>query len=250
MAYDEAIGIASSSPHICDNVEPESVNPNQSNNVTFGAVESQENNSVSLKAQDLPSQILDFLSTANNDTLGACLAGLVAITYLILGRVGLILIGVVVGIILHATWVERVDTHGSAHEGIQGLRKRRDQQAFALLERVLDWRERNSDKDGFESNRVSKDYLSTTSSTNLDFSDFPPNTGAALNILSEAVINDYVKYGYHQLLQIPRLIYLGGGIILFFPWNLPFHPRAEILLQSSWLLSLRIFHGKGRPIHF
>lgn len=47
---------------------------------------------------------LSFLSNASNETLGACAIGLCATTYLALGRVGLVLIGTVAGVVLHATW--------------------------------------------------------------------------------------------------------------------------------------------------
>ena len=58
----------------------------------------------SRKAQDLTSYALNFLSNASNETLGACFVGLGATTYLVLGRIGLVLIGVVGGVVLHATW--------------------------------------------------------------------------------------------------------------------------------------------------
>lgn len=41
---------------------------------------------LSVKARDLTSQVLQFLSTASNETLGACVVGLGATTYFVLGR--------------------------------------------------------------------------------------------------------------------------------------------------------------------
>src|SRR5437868_920931 len=57
--------------------------------------------STSTTAQDLTSRILDFLSNASNETLIASLVGLGATTYFVLGRLGLLLIGGVGGVVLH-----------------------------------------------------------------------------------------------------------------------------------------------------
>lgn len=45
--------------------------------------------------QELISYILRFLSDATNETLAACFIGLGASTYIVFGRLGLVLIGVV-----------------------------------------------------------------------------------------------------------------------------------------------------------
>ena len=103
---------------------------------------------------------------------------------------------------LHATWEETINTHESAPDSIQEIRKRKREQGFALLERVLDWRERKTSKNGFECDDVTRENSSVVSSTKLDFSDFPPSTGAALTDLTEAVIRDYVKYEGHQLFRV------------------------------------------------
>lgn len=200
MAYEGAAGSTSSPTHIPDSGQQQNLSVKESNGVTYEAIELQDNTSVSVKARDLTSQILGFLSRANNDTLGACLAGLVAITYLILGRVGLVVIGVFVGVVLHTTWEEIINTHGNAPDSIYEIRKRKQEQGFAILERVLDWRERKTSNNGFEYDDVAEENSPIVLSTELDFSDFPPSTGAALTNLTEAVIRDYVKYEDHQSL--------------------------------------------------
>ncbi len=43
--------------------------------------------------QEITNRVLQFLSTASNETLGACVVGLCASTYLVLGRAGLLLLG-------------------------------------------------------------------------------------------------------------------------------------------------------------
>lgn len=141
---------------------------------------------VSAKARDLISQILEFLSNASNETLGACIVALGATTWLILGRVGLVLIGIVGGVVLHATW-ER-DGHGHTNEEVSALEaKRRREKGLDVVGRVLDWRKRT---------RGSEEPVDaeTRSLKTLDFSEFQPETGAALTTLTDAVIRDYVKY--------------------------------------------------------
>ena len=139
----------------------------------------------SAKAHDLTSRILDFLSNASNETLGACIVALGAITWLVLGRVGLVIIGVVGGVVLHATWEGTVQGNTTDDIKATEARKRRET-GLDIAGRVLDWREKT--KEGIES-----DNLGTSVQRTLDFSDFQPETGAALTTLTDAVIRDYVK---------------------------------------------------------
>lgn len=133
---------------------------------------------------------LVFLSTASNETLGACLLGLGAGTYLILGRVGLVLIGVVGGVTLHATWESHA--HGDrGPEKSQELRRR--ELGVDIAHRVLSWRE-NRDKSSSEDTDDADLSVKLYSGQQLDFSDFRPETAAALTELTDAVIRDYVKY--------------------------------------------------------
>ena len=139
----------------------------------------------SAKAHDLTSRILEFLSNASNETLGACIIALAATTWLVLGRVGLVVIGVVGGVVLHATWEGTIQ--GNATDDVEATeaRKRREK-GLEIVGRVLDWREKT--KEGTESDNVRSSGQRT-----LDFSDFQPETGAALKALTDAVIRDYVK---------------------------------------------------------
>ncbi|KAL9041316.1 MAG: hypothetical protein Q9180_001357 [Flavoplaca navasiana] len=118
--------------------------------------------SSSQKAQESLDHILQFLSTASNETLGACLAGLGAATYFILGRIGLVLIGVVGGIVLHAVWEDRNELEISEDVDAVGSKP-----PYSILSNL---------------------------------SEFEPATGAALTGLTDAVIRDYVKWWYGPLL--------------------------------------------------
>jgi hypothetical protein len=140
-------------------------------------------------AQQLTDQALQFLSTASNETLGACLVGIGATTYLVLGRVGLVLMGVVGGVVLHATW------EGSGEGAISKAleERRRKEVGVDVVHRVLDWRSRKMQ--GSEDKEDEDDIkLAVYGKKRLDYAGFRPETDGALNELTEAVIRDYVKY--------------------------------------------------------
>jgi hypothetical protein len=142
--------------------------------------------------KDLTSRALDFLSNASNETLGACLVGLGAITYLFLGRLGLLLIGIVCGVILHATWDG--NSQGGVHGGGAGADlKRRKELGLEVIQRILDWQEKKQNglmSNGFEDHGLD---VALSARRQLDFADFRPATGTALTGLVDAVIRDYVK---------------------------------------------------------
>jgi hypothetical protein len=121
--------------------------------------------------EDLTTRALRFLSTATPETIGGVAVGLAACTYLVLGKVGLVLIGVLGGIVLHATWEGRSSTAGS-NEDI------RREKGLDIVKRLLDLREtRTAEEDEEEKEIVCN-----------SFEGFQPETGAALNELVEAVI--------------------------------------------------------------
>ena len=157
---------------------------------------------VSAQARDLTGRVLDFLSNASNETLGACLAGLVASTWLILGRIGLVLIGVGGGIVLHATWEDRNHDHANEDAKALDARKRREK-SLDIAGRLLDWRGRTTELDG------SKDGEST--SKELDSSGFSAEIGRAMTDLTNAIIRDYVKYVRANSASSRILTYIDGG---------------------------------------
>ena len=135
---------------------------------------------------DFITRLLQFLSSASNETLGACLVGLIASTYIVLGRIGLLLIGAATGIVLHATW-ENNHQLGAGEEFSVTELKRKREVGLDVVHRVLDWQEKRTS--GQEDGEL--DHLSPAG---LDFADFQPATGAALSALVDAIIRDYVKY--------------------------------------------------------
>lgn len=182
----------------------------------------------------LTDRTLHFLATASNETLGACLAGLGAGTYLILGRVGLVLIGVVGGVVLHATWEGH---HGDSKE-TQGKSAdaRKRELAVDIAQRVLDWRnDKTPDKgksgdDGYDFN------VQLYSGKTLDYSDFKPETAAALTELTDAVIRDYVKY---VLRAVPRYCSNTTQVVVLTPTAFRRHFPELVPPDSD---RLRAFH--------
>lgn len=150
-------------------------------------------NAPSVDVKALTDRALHFLATASNETLGACLVGLSAGTYLILGRVGLVLIGVVGGVVLHATWEGNAQEGDGEKKGKSGEVRRREV-GVDVAHRVLDWRDARTQEKGKHEDDTSDLSLKLYSGKPLDFSEFKPETAAALTELTDAVIRDYVKY--------------------------------------------------------
>lgn len=138
--------------------------------------------------QAFTDRALNFLSHASNETLGACLVGLGASTYLVLGRVGLLIIGVAGGVVLHATWEGiRGDDRDDATKEAENTRKR--EAGIDVVRRALDWRTTANAGEKTEDIRIH-------ASQALDYSSFGPEAAAALDAFTTAVINDYVYYWY------------------------------------------------------
>ncbi len=146
------------------------------------------------KAQELINGVLRFLSTASSETLGACAVGLASITYFVLGRVGLLIIGIVGGVLLHATWEENVQNQAS-HGTEASEARRRKEASLNVVERVLNWRGKQHGNSTQDRSDVRDVENKISAHKELDFSGFQPFTAAALGNLTDAVIRDYVKYG-------------------------------------------------------
>ncbi|KAF2028266.1 hypothetical protein EK21DRAFT_70158 [Setomelanomma holmii] len=156
-------------------------------------------NAPSVDVKALTDRALHFLAAASNETLGACLVGLSAGTYLILGRVGLVLIGVVGGVVLHATWEGNAQGDDGEKKGKSNDTRRREL-GVDVAHRVLDWRDKRTQEKGAHGDDTSDLSLKLYSGKPLDFSEFQPETAAALTELTDAVIRDYVKWWYSPVL--------------------------------------------------
>lgn len=136
---------------------------------------------------DLTTRALKFMSTASKETIGGMALGLAACTYLILGRVGLVLIGAFGGILLHASWEERTALVGNVEAA-------RREKGLDILKRLLDHREREAVSSLADDSDVDDDAAGNS------FDSFRPETAAALNSLVDAVVRDYVRWWYTPVL--------------------------------------------------
>lgn len=152
---------------------------------------------IAIQARDLTTRALDFLSNASNETLGACIIGLGAITWLVLGRVGLILIGVVGGVVLHATWEGGLQNNANDEAKAAAPRKRQEK-GLDIAMRVLDWKKRREESRELDGLRD----MPVAPQKELDFEGFPPETKDALTSLVDSVVRDYVKWWYKPVLPL------------------------------------------------
>ena len=138
--------------------------------------------------QGLTDKALHFLAHASNETLGVCVAGLGAATYMVLGRVGLLIIGVAGGVVLHATW-EGIRSDDRDEETKKAERERKREAGVEVLRRVIEWRMNKASEGPDEDIKV-------YSNQSPDYSNFEPETAKALNTFTDSVIQDYVYYWY------------------------------------------------------
>ncbi|KAL8852627.1 MAG: hypothetical protein Q9221_002507 [Calogaya cf. arnoldii] len=186
--------------------------------------------SSSRKVQESLDHVLQFLSYASNETLGACLAGLGAATYFILGRIGLVLIGLVGGIVLHAIWEERNSQCDNQPHSAESKARKRREDGLSILHRVLDWRNEGDGSQSEAKGDLHAVGLEPPNLKQLNFSNLEPATGAALTGLTDAVIRDYVKWWYGPLL----------------PTDLSF-PSACRQTLTNFFLSISSYLARKRP---
>ena len=130
--------------------------------------------------EQLKDRAIDFFSNASNETLGICLAGLGVSTYIVLGRVGLVLIGVVGGVALSTYGLHG---HGDDGDGKKLDLNRRRETGVEVARRLLDLR----------ANQTQNAHEEEPGDEILDFTSFRPSTAQALRKFCDALINDYVK---------------------------------------------------------
>lgn len=164
---------------ITDSADPEDVQSNSSSPL--------------VQPKDALDYILNLLATSSTEGLLGIFALLIGVTYIILGRLGLLLIGIATGVVLHATW------EGDANHAASGPLDarnpvRRRELALDIANRLLDWPTRKSGEvDRKNDDRQGQNAVQEASEIQLDYSSFRPETAAALRSLTDAVIRDYVK---------------------------------------------------------
>ena len=186
------------SNRIQDKVTPIENNHVPNNDKPSGAVTATA--AASSQLQEATDRALRFLSHASNETLGACLVGLGATTYFVLGRVGLLLIGMVGGIALHATW-DSDNAYADKVSAREAERRKKKENGLEVLQRVFKWKDGRDDLSECDE---SDDELKPLAAKKANFSGLRPDTAAALNIFTDAIIRDYVKYVVFLLLVSTR----------------------------------------------
>ncbi|KAL1998435.1 hypothetical protein VTN02DRAFT_6190 [Thermoascus thermophilus] len=152
----------------------------------------------SARLQPLSDHIFHFLSNASNEALVAVFAGLAVATFIILGRLGLLLIGFVAGIVLHSSWE---GTNSDSPDNGSDIRKcRRKELGVEVANRLLEWQLRRSAKEGAEDDTTGPRAAEEQSAVDLNYSKFPPATAAALRSLTDAIIDNYVNHWYAPIL--------------------------------------------------
>lgn len=141
--------------------------------------------------ESLTTKIFSFLATATPGTLGGVAVGLAATTYLVLGRLGLVLIGAFGGIVTFIQWEQR---------NVEVVRAVRGERGIELMERLLAARKSAEGAALTQQNPDDGDDASELRS----FDDFQPETREAMNELVDAVIDNYVKWWYSPVVPTDK----------------------------------------------
>ncbi|KAH8708163.1 hypothetical protein HC256_010310 [Beauveria bassiana] len=134
---------------------------------------------------DLVSKVLYFLSKASPATLAGIAVGFAGVTYAILGRLGLLIIGAVGGAAAFVVWEGRNPAIAQAVRGERGP---------DALERIwIDLQATKVTEDEHEADKPDQVIFK-------GFDDFRPETREALGGLVDTIIKDYVKWWYSPII--------------------------------------------------
>ena len=141
--------------------------------------------SSSMADNPMVKRALHFLATASSGTLAGVALGFAAVTYVLLGRIGLVLIGAFGGIVSFVAWEARNPGVSRAVRGETGP---------DVLQRLwLELKDAQALNTPLSADKEEDDYVLKT------FEDFRPETREALGGLVDAVIRDYVKWWYNPI---------------------------------------------------
>ncbi|POS72298.1 hypothetical protein DHEL01_v209308 [Diaporthe helianthi] len=166
---------------------------------------------------DVTTRILQFLSTATPGTLAGIAVGLAAVTYFVLGQIGLLLIGAFGGVALYVHWEASNPDYARAVRRENGVE---------IVARLLGEKNSLRDVDADRKDTEEDEAIFLAQS----FADFQPETQDALNGLVDAVIRDYVKWWYDPIVPSDR--------------SFPLSCRRVL---TSFLVSVGNYLGKKRP---
>lgn len=166
---------------------------------------------------DLTTKVFRFLSTATPGTLGAIATGLGAVTYFILGQIGLLLIGALGGIAFYIHWEAANPDFARAVHGETGV---------DVVTRLLGEKNglRSVEEDMTVAEEDEAQYLAQS------FAGFQPATQEALTSFVDAIIRDYIKWWYSPIVPSDR--------------SFPLSCRK---VMTTFLVSIGNHLGKKRP---
>ncbi|KAL1875943.1 hypothetical protein VTK73DRAFT_9727 [Phialemonium thermophilum] len=167
-------------------------------------------------AEDVTTKILQFLATATTETLGALAVGMAAVTYLLLGQLGLLFIGAFAGVVMFIQWQGKNPAVARITRG---------ERSTDVLDRLLRYNEEVKALSLHDDDPNDEESVLTHG-----LESFRPETREALKELVDAVIDDYVKWWYSPILPSER----------FFPLSC-----RKVLI--SFLLSVSSHLGRKRP---
>ncbi|CEL01550.1 hypothetical protein ASPCAL01131 [Aspergillus calidoustus] len=184
---------------VSDNVSPqfdelEFTAPKDStmkNNI--GSSRRRENGDIA-NMKELVDLALHFLSTCSNEMLLLVLAVLMGATYILLGRLGLIIIGIALGVVLHASWGSLSD------HPLDPQRSSRRQLSLQVTHRLLDWQNKKCAEHEQNAREDGEHITGEISDLGFDPSCYGPATASALQSLVDAAIRDYVNHWYDPIL--------------------------------------------------
>lgn len=164
--------------------------------------------------------LLRHLSNASNETAVATSIGLAILIYFVFGRLGLLLIGVVVGVVLHASW-EVKESSSSARLRLQ-RRKQLKRTGLEVVDTLLHWRT--------EVNESSKEEAQTghgnrETAHDIDSLKSLPKTADAVEQLKDAILQNYVTWGNLNLWIECSTNNLQFLVLASLPWRAQFSPR-------------------------
>ncbi|KAF3018219.1 hypothetical protein E8E14_012744 [Neopestalotiopsis sp. 37M] len=139
--------------------------------------------------EDLATKALQFLSTATPGTLGAIAVALAAVTYFILGQIGLVLIGAFGGVTIFISYEAK---HPDVSRAV------RREKGYDFLDRLLETKAQAT------ANRPEQDDEYDSQALTQSFDEFQPETREALTSLVDAVIRDYVDWWYGPIIPSDR----------------------------------------------
>ncbi|KAI9816677.1 MAG: hypothetical protein M1826_001751 [Phylliscum demangeonii] len=151
---------------------------------------------------DAATRVLQFLADASNETLAGFFVILLIVLMLIFGRIGSVLVGVLTGVVLHATWNKHKLLSDDNNNNGDGRTKSVDYKGsgMGVAQEILAWRAQRQNAGHIKGEEEATALTVPLGTEPLDFSSLRPETGAALSDFTDAVVRDYVRWWYAPIL--------------------------------------------------